>query len=84
MKNTITALLAFAIVALAGFSFYQFQRQPKIAYVDTGRLLAEYQAMRDAKAEYEIQTREWQQKPGYSAAGSAAGNRQIQTYRLMG
>lgn len=60
MKNFIALLLTIAIIILACLTFYLYNRQPKIAYVDTGKLLDEYQAMRDAKAEYAGQTKQWQ------------------------
>jgi outer membrane protein len=49
------------LAALIGISFVLYQHQPaRIAYVDSGKLFTEYEAMTAARREYANQQQEWQ------------------------
>ncbi len=55
-------ILVLALVASVYAVFQQMLNSPKLAYVDTTRVLEEYQGMRDAKQMYEKSLEQWQSR----------------------
>lgn len=59
MTQKILAGLVFLVVLSTAYLLWQSQ-QRRIAYVDSVRLLNDYQAMRDARKAYAVKSRKWQ------------------------
>lgn len=48
------------IAAVVGLGAYQLLKKEKTVYVDIGKLMQEYQGMKDARVEYEKKAAQWQ------------------------
>ncbi|HAM99263.1 MAG TPA: hypothetical protein DCQ26_11710 [Marinilabiliales bacterium] len=57
-KQTIINIIL--IVTFLGLGAYQLLKKENTVYVDIGKLMQEYQGMKDARAEYEKKAAQWQ------------------------
>ena len=61
-------LLGFLLIAVIGLTVVQYKQRtvpiPRLAYVNTEKLLDSYQAMLDARRQYQRQKQEWEQNLG--------------------
>ncbi len=60
MKKVQTVLLVCMVLGIAGSFYYTWTQKPKIAYVNNGRVLTEYNGVKEAKKVYETQFSQWQ------------------------
>jgi outer membrane protein len=59
VKRILTDILLIAAIGVLFFLFF-YKSAPRVAYVSSGKLLAEYKGMIDAKAEYQKKAQTWQ------------------------
>ncbi len=59
MNNKLHSTILIILTLGMGFLYYQQYSSSKTAYVDTNRLLSEYQGMIDARLDFQQKTKQW-------------------------